>query len=142
MNIDINPDNKVLLHVEKYFSDEKKDESYQPVLLGERISLLEEGGITDNSWHNVKELMKVFKGPSCVELRGPFTLFWFNKIDKNGLKVPVVYAATGFAVGYMGTGPSKLAEILAELSMVEQESIKKHLCSLKQDEEHRVLFTV
>lgn len=99
-------------------------ENYVPTASGHDMK--EEAGITDHSLSNLRHLHGLL-GLVATEVRvGPNSgiLFCF------GLET---YLATGFGVGYPGTGSVRLAELGAELGFGDFEVLRARVLGLSQD---------
>jgi hypothetical protein len=97
--------------------------NYIPVLKGKELE--EEGGVTEISTNNLRKVAKIYGKPLAIEMVSSIDgeyhfLFHFSGPDYR----PFVYLATGYSIGYAGTGPTGLAEIMAEFRFGEFESVR------------------
>ncbi len=103
-------------------------ECYLPTLGGAPLAV--EAGITQNSINNVYEIAGELGLPLVVRAyEGSQFEFWFPGSE--------VYVATGFGIGYVGTGPAGLAEILVEFN--NPDAVKSHDAVIKM---RRQLYTM
>ena len=82
-------------------------EYYQPTMGGHQLEV--EGGTTDTSLANLSTLLEHCGSPHTIE-QGPNQGLLFHFAAET-------YLATGFGIGYGGTGPNGLATILMEMGL-------------------------
>jgi hypothetical protein len=97
-------------------------EHYLPTLNGRDLS--EEGGVTAVSTANLNAVRD--------EFGDPFAVFYLNGTTL-WLCSGAALLTTGFAVGYSGTGPIQLAEMVAACGLAEHETAKRNIIAMPQN---------
>lgn len=95
-------------------------EHYQPVYPGMKLEV--EAGITDHSLENVRALAEKLGGVRQIDVgKNGGVLVWFAD-DGFGC-----YLATGFGIGYGGTGPTGFARFVSEQGLASDISEAKQI---------------
>ena len=106
--IDLIKDAKHLIMLSHH---ESWSHNYIPIFLGEILE--EEGGVTEISTKNLAVTKKRLGYPICAEVVADGNIL-FHFLPEHLYQLPTPYLATGFTVGYRGSGPSGLARALAD----------------------------
>ena len=119
-------------HLIKLAHNESWSQNYIPVFRGKPLE--EEGGTTEISQKNLKKICDKIAVPVCAEVVGDGSILFYFSLPDDKLAVPTVYLATGFTIGYNGTGPNGLATFIHEsFSHKNFEQVKSFITNLPRE---------